>query len=151
MPTYEMPLLLRVMKQPECVATLKRVTNAIFETGGFIRKIENWGERELPMKASSHGKHYKVAHQFLICFDIPPSTLHNVRDEFKRDIDIIRSNVYIQTPPHPEDLVCTLHEELLPAPYRPSVLKLLDMAAKRKNNRKQKFNYGSVEYYPFLK
>lgn len=42
--------------QAEYATTLKNVANSIFETGGFIRKIENWGNKELPCKAVAHGK-----------------------------------------------------------------------------------------------
>lgn len=31
------------------------MANSIFETGGFIRKIENWGDKQLPCVASAHG------------------------------------------------------------------------------------------------
>lgn len=38
------------------MSILKNVANAIFETGGFIRNIENWGNKELPCKTSAHDK-----------------------------------------------------------------------------------------------
>ena len=148
MPTYEMPLLLRVMKKSECKEALKRVANSIFETGGFIRKIENLGEKELPCKASSHGKVHKHASHFLFYFDVPPSSLADLSDECRRDMDIIRSHIYTKNELLKEK-ECTLQEELLPPAYRPSVMNLLE-EAKKQRSEKYKFKYNSgLDYYPF--
>ncbi|XP_076298180.1 mitochondrial ribosomal protein S6 [Lasioglossum baleicum] len=148
MPTYEMPVLLRIMRKPECAEVLKRIANTIFETGGFIRKIENWGDKELPCKASSHGKVYKEAGHFFFCFDVPPASLKDLTDEYNRDIDIIRTKIYKQNPLEPEKVECTLEEELLPPAYRPSILKLLEH--KKKGKKEFKYNSG-LGYYPFLR
>lgn len=150
MPTYEMPLLLRVMKKSECAEALKRVANSIFQTGGFIRKIENLGEKELPCKASSHGKVHKHASHFLFYFDVPPSSLVDLSDECRRDMDIIRAQIFTQHQ-SPKEEACTLEEELLPPAYRPSVIKLLE-EAKKHRSEKYKFKYNSgLDYYPFLR
>ncbi|XP_076177609.1 mitochondrial ribosomal protein S6 [Ptiloglossa arizonensis] len=149
MPIYEMPVLLRIMNKTDYILALKRVTNAIFETGGFIRKLENWGEKDLPCKATSHGKTHKRAGYFFLCFDVPPSSIKDLIDEYKRDVDIVRVNIFKQNTE--SDIKCTIEEELLPAPYRPSVTKLLKMAS-RDRNEKNKFKSNSgLDYYPFLK
>ncbi|KAK1127427.1 hypothetical protein K0M31_003965 [Melipona bicolor] len=150
MPTYEMPLLLRLASKAEYATTLKNVANSIFETGGFIRKIENWGNKELPCKAVAHGKTNTHAGHFMFCFDMPPSQLIRFEDDCKRNIGIIRAQIYRQNEPC-SNVQCTLHEELLPPPYRPSVIKLMEEAKKHKRH-KAKFEYGNdVNYHPFLK
>ncbi|XP_078042443.1 mitochondrial ribosomal protein S6 [Augochlora pura] len=149
MPTYEMPVLLRIMRKPETVDTLKRIANAIFQTGGFIRKIEYWGDKQLPCKTSIHGKVHREAGHYLFCFDIPPIMMHNLVDEYKRDLDIIRTNIYKPNPSTPPKHVCTLEEELLPPAYRASVQKLLETGKRVKTNT---FKYNSgLDYYPFLR
>ncbi|XP_043511167.1 probable 28S ribosomal protein S6, mitochondrial [Frieseomelitta varia] len=150
MPTYEMPLLLRLASKAEYATTLKNVANSIFETGGFIRKIENWGNKELPCKAIAHGKTNTHAGHFMFCFDMPPSKLLRLEDDCKRNIGIIRVKIYKQNEPC-SNIQCTLHEELLPPPYRPGVIKMMEEAKKNKRS-KSKFEYGNdLNYHPFVK
>lgn len=143
-----MPLLLRIMKKPELVATLKRTATTIFNTGGFIRKIENWGVKPLPCKTNAHGHNYREANHFLIYFDVPPKEVEKIHDEYKRDIDIVRATIY--KPNKPSKQNCTFHEEMLPPPYRPSVQKLLALTKKRSTKYDFKYNSG-LNYYPFNK
>jgi len=149
MPTYEMPLLLRIMKKPELVAALKRTTETIFNTGGFIRKIENCGVKPLPCKTNVHGHVYHEANHFFIYFDAPPQEIDKVVDKCQRDMDIVKSQIYKQN--EPSNKKCTFHEEMLPPPYRPSVQKLMEIAKKQRRN-KYDFKYNSgLDYYPFNK
>ncbi|XP_011169214.1 probable 28S ribosomal protein S6, mitochondrial [Solenopsis invicta] len=150
MPTYEMPLLLRVMKKPELVATLKRTAESIFGTGGFIRKIENCGVKPLPCKTNAHGHVYREANHFFIYFDAPPHEIDKITDKCNRDIDIVRSKIFKQN--EPSKVKCTFHEEMLPPPYRPSVQKLMEMTKRqeKRNTREFKYNNG-LDYYPFNK
>jgi small subunit ribosomal protein S6 len=52
------------------ITTLKRTAEAIFERGGFIRKIENLGSRSLPFKVSEHGLVHKAGNSFVLKFDV---------------------------------------------------------------------------------
>ncbi|XP_060821837.1 small ribosomal subunit protein bS6m [Bombus pascuorum] len=150
MPTYEMPLLIRIANKAQYASVLKNVANSIFETGGFIRKIENWGDKQLPYVASAHGKTNTHARHFMICFDVPPSQISKLEDDCGRNISIIRAKIYKQNIPS-QDIQCTWEEEMLPPPYRPSVLKLLEQAKKHKRYRSQfKYNSG-LDYYPFVR
>ncbi|XP_024943075.1 probable 28S ribosomal protein S6, mitochondrial isoform X2 [Cephus cinctus] len=139
-----------VSYEPEIVSTLKRAATAIFEKGGFIRKIENLGQKDLPAKTSSHGVVSRQAHYFVIYFDVPPKHISNLEDIFNRDIDIVRNRIY------KHDLTvnnkpCTLEDELKPPPYRRDVQKLLKIT-ERQESRKKKFSYKSgLNYYPFQK
>lgn len=49
---------------------MKRAAEGIFEKGGFIRKIENLGARDLPYKISRHGLVHKQGHAVLFQFDV---------------------------------------------------------------------------------
>lgn len=143
-----MPLLLRIMKKPELVETLKRTATTIFNTGGFIRKIENWGVKPLPCKTTAHGRPHREANHFLIYFDVPPKEVEKIYDEYKRDIDILKATIL--KPNISSKQNCTFHEEMLPPPYRPNIQKLLAMAKKRHNKYEFKYNSG-LNYYPFNK
>ncbi|XP_032668837.1 probable 28S ribosomal protein S6, mitochondrial [Odontomachus brunneus] len=147
MPTYEMPLLMRILKKPELVTTLKRTAGIIFNTGGFIRKIENWGTKELPFKISAHGHVHRQANHFCIYFDAPPKLIDHILDEYHRDIDIVRLHIYKQF--IPSEVECTFHEEMLPPPYRPSVQKLMKMAKKQHRNKHEFKSNSGLDYYPF--
>lgn len=150
MPTYEMPLLIRLGTKAEYTSILKSVANSIFETGGFIRKIENWGDKDLPCKTSVHDKTHRKAAHFLFCFDCPPSELTKLKDDCNRNLDIIRSQIYKYDKPSKE-VQCTFEEEMLPPPYRPNVLKIMEIGMKQKR-KNQKFQYNSgLDYYPFIK
>lgn len=144
-----MPLLIRVMKKPELVATLKRTAETIFNTGGFIRKIENCGVKALPCKTSAHGHVHREANHFFIYFDVPPKEVESILDKCNRDIDIVRLKIFKQNTPFKVE--CTFHEEMLPPPYRPSVQKLMEQANKQRNSKREfKYNSG-LDYYPFNK
>lgn len=149
MPTYEMPLILRIMKKPELAVTLKRTAEVIFNTGGFIRRIENWGVKSLPCKITAHGHSHREANHFFICFDASPKLIEKITDEGNRDIDIVRLKIFKQV--EPKNKECTFHEEMLPAAYRPSVIKLMQIAKKQQSDKhKFKFNTG-LDYYPFTR
>ncbi|XP_033211848.1 probable 28S ribosomal protein S6, mitochondrial [Belonocnema kinseyi] len=150
MPTYEMPMLLRLMTKPEMRTILKRTAQLIFDKGGFIRKIENLGVKPTPFKISAHGAIHKEANYFIFYFDVPPTKVIEIQDEYTRDIDIARLAIVKELKPLQQP--CTLHEELLPPPYRPSVKKLLRVAQiqEKKNMNKQKFQYNNgLDYLPF--
>ncbi|KAF2884617.1 hypothetical protein ILUMI_21553 [Ignelater luminosus] len=145
--TYELMLLLRIMPKPELVSTLKRTAESIYNKGGIIRKIENLGTKDMPYKTSVHGVVYNKASYYLMEFNVPPSSLHDILDEYGRDIDIIRRRIYKKAEPEYQE--CTLHEELQPAPYRKNVQELITQARKLD---KPKFQYNTgLDYYPFQK
>lgn len=50
--------------------TLKRTAESIFQKGGFLRKIENLGSRNLPFKVSEHGLVHKIGSAFVLKFDV---------------------------------------------------------------------------------
>ncbi|XP_012277567.1 probable 28S ribosomal protein S6, mitochondrial [Orussus abietinus] len=149
MPTYELPLLLRIMSKKEIASTLKRTATAIFGTGGFIRKIENLGKKEMPYKISAHQRVHREANYFIIYFDAPPKSLEDIKDHCTRDIDVIRNRIYkqnevdVSTP-------CTISEDMKPPTYRADVQKVMEQTKRREARNKNKFKYNSgLDYYPF--
>ncbi|XP_035728885.1 probable 28S ribosomal protein S6, mitochondrial [Vespa mandarinia] len=146
MPTYEMPLLLRIMNKPETFNALKRTATAIFDKGGIIRKIENLGLKKLPCKLSFRGRTYWEANHFLYYFDVPPLILPDLIDEYNRDIDILRTKIYKKNSIEP--IECTLHEELLPPVYRKNVIQLMEVAEIQKKKHKKLQYDREMKYYP---
>lgn len=134
------------------MATLKRTAESIFEKGGFIRKLENLGTRELPFKTSEHGLVHKIGSSFIVKFDVPPSEIFDIKEELGRDVDIIRRHIFkLEDSENAEVLQkeCTLHEEMLPPAYRKEVQKMIAIG---KKNQKVKYPHNSgFDYYPFQK
>ncbi|KAH8378928.1 hypothetical protein KR009_002133 [Drosophila setifemur] len=169
MPSYELALVLRQLPrvssteintfcyikvkkfhiplQAELISVIKRTAESILDKGGIIRKLENLGTRALPHKVSEHGVVHRESTHFTIAFDSAPTKIADMKEEFGRDIDIVRR--YVFKAQEPEQQACTLHEEMLPPAYRKDVQELVE-AAKRK--QKNKYNYNSgLDYYPFQK
>ncbi|ENN73559.1 probable 28S ribosomal protein S6, mitochondrial [Dendroctonus ponderosae] len=145
--TYELMLLLRVMPKPEVKQVLRRVADHIFAKGGIIRKLENLGTRDMPYRTGAHGVMYNKASYFLCEFNAPPSHIEVLLDEYGRDVDVIRRRIYKKNALEP--IECTLHEELLPPPYRKDVQSMI--AEARKHDKPTfRFNTG-LNYYPFQK
>lgn len=66
---------MKIQFQPEVVSTLKRVTSTIFNTGGFIRKIDNLGLKPIPYKTRAHGHVYKEAKYDMLGIFLPITSL----------------------------------------------------------------------------
>lgn len=80
-------------------------------------------------------------------FDSPTTLIHEMKEEYGRDIDIIRRHVFKIE--EPRQFSCTLHEESLPPAYRKEVQRMVAMA---KRSEKPKYNQKSgLDYYPFQK
>ncbi|XP_023703860.1 probable 28S ribosomal protein S6, mitochondrial [Cryptotermes secundus] len=147
MPNYEAALVLRIMSRPDLLSTLRRSADAIFNKGGIIRKVENLGTRNLPYKMSAHDAVHKKGSYFVFQFICPPASLHDLEEEYGRDVDIIRRRIFKVEAP--EEFECTLHEEILPPAYRKDVQKMIEES---KKVDKHKFQYNSgLDYYPFQK
>lgn len=144
---YEAALILRIMSRPDVISTLRRSADTIFAKGGIIRKIENLGTRDLPYKMSAHGSVHRQGSYFLFEFICPPASLHDLQEEYARDVDIVRRRIFrFETP---EEFECTLHEEMQPPAYRKDVQNMIEQS---KKPDKYKFKYNSgLDYYPFQK
>lgn len=103
--------------QPEITQCLKRTSSKIFESGGFIRRIDNLGVQDTPWKISSHDAIHKQASYFIVEFDAPSSALAPFNNYLSRDIDIIKRTIF-RVPENKPQPKCTLHEELRPPAYR---------------------------------
>lgn len=103
--------------QPEITKCLKQTATKIFESGGFIRRIDNLGTVDTPWRIRSHDIMYKQASYFIFEFDAPSSALSSFNNYLSRDIDIIKRTIFRVPEVKPEP-PCTLHEELKPPAYR---------------------------------
>lgn len=150
MPSYELALLLRTMPKPELKSTLKRVATAVFNRGGIIRNIENLGFRPMPYKTSAHGLVHREANYFVIKIDTATQAVYDLREEYSRDVDIIRQRVFKVVEEINHD--CQLETELLPPAYRKDVEKMIEIGKTQANRFTYRFKYNSgLDYYPFQK
>ncbi|KAK6636774.1 hypothetical protein RUM43_010437 [Polyplax serrata] len=158
MPTYEMVLLLKKMNQAGLKSVLTRNAKYILESGGTLRRMENLGFQRTPFAVKIAGQpRENNAHYFLLHYDAGITENSEILDKCRRDMDVLRSTSHVEhlTPggdldeqPKPE---CTIWEDMLPAPERPSVKVLLEQNEERqKNFAKRRFKYNSgLHYDPF--
>ncbi|CAG9791995.1 unnamed protein product [Diatraea saccharalis] len=148
MPAYELAIMLRAMPKNELKSSLRRISQAIFDRGGIIRNIENLGFRPTPYKTSAHGLVHREANYFIIKVDTASQAVADLKEEYSRDVDIIRQRVF-KAPTDIQDS-CTLEDELLPPAYRKDVQKMIDIGKTQVNRFTYKFKYNSgLDYYPF--
>lgn len=142
MPAYELTMILRSMSKPELASALKRTGELMLKSGVILRDIQNLGTKELPIKMSSHGRTHMSGSYFLFRFDAAPLFKRTLRDEMKRDVDIIRGEIMdlVQRP----SITCTLEEEMQPPAYRQSVQKLLKEGRVPKKPTYEKHTDGPV-------
>lgn len=101
---------------------------------------------------SKNGVPHHSGSYYFIEFDVPPTSIVDLQEEFKRDVDIIRRHWVRKEAP--EKVECTLHEELLPPAYRKDVKEMIEIAKNSKKYRQEqkrtvwKSNTG-FDYYPF--
>lgn len=127
---------------------MKRTAESILEKGGILRKIENLGTKETPYKISSHGLVHRTGSYFLMNFDVAPQQIEDLKEEYGRDIDIVRRHIFKVE--EPKKIECTFHEEMKPPAYRKEVIDMIELG--KKNQKKPKFQYNSgLDYYPFQK
>lgn len=90
---------------------------------------------------------HKIGYSFVLKFDVPPSAIQDLREEYGRDVDVIKRHVFRVD--EPEEFECTLHEEMQPPAYRKEVIKMMEEA---KKNQKEKYPQNTnLTYYPFQK
>lgn len=148
MPFYELSLTLRVLPRPELISSIKRSAETILQQGGVLRKFQSLGTNPLPFRMKAHNVWHKEGTYFVMKFDAPSSAIETLRDEFRRDIDLIRSQVVKCE--EPVKFECTLEEELLPPAYRKDVQKLID-EGKKIVKPMFKQNTPGFDYFPFQK
>lgn len=90
---------------------------------------------------------HRTGSAFVIKFDIAPSALQDLTEEYGRDVDIIKRHIYKIE--EPEKVECTIQEERQPPAYRKEVIEMMELA-KKKQKEKYPHNTG-LNYYPFQK
>lgn len=131
--------------QPEFKAAVKRSADLIFDRGGFIRKIDYLGFNQLPYKISKNRQPYREAEQIVFKFDVSSQVRDDLKEEVDLDVDVVRCKIFNVQPP--QEIECTLEQELQPVAYREDVKKLLHMQEKAK--KKKWLPQMGIEYYPF--
>jgi len=148
MPTYELTLIMRKMTRPLLVESLKRAGQHIYDSGGFIRKVESLGERRLPNIKHSKGMRHTEGTYFLMECDLKTKSITGIKDEFLRDKDIVQQSILAVTD---EQCTCpqTYNDELLPPAERPSVQELIRVGRRPPRFRKIFKDKTGLDYYPF--
>ncbi|XP_071518502.1 small ribosomal subunit protein bS6m [Panulirus ornatus] len=129
MPLYEMSFIVKNMPKARVVAAVKRIAESVLDEGGYVSKIESLGSKHLPYKMTRHGNIYTKGNYFLLNFAAPPTSIRDIVDHSKRDVDVFRPYVFKIEPP--AQFQCTLHEEIQPPPYRSDVRKLIREAERK--------------------
>lgn len=68
---------------------------------------------------------------FILHVDTAPPTVDDIRKELRLDYDVVSVRMFERFDKMPPGYVCTLHEEMLPPPHRPSVQALVKEGRKR--------------------
>ena len=151
MPTYEVSLIMKKMARPQLVDALKRAATHIYTSGGYIRRMESLGHRELPNKKKKNMEWHSEGTYFIMEADLTVKSIDKIKDEYGRDEAIIQKT--IMSKELEVDLVCpkNLDQELLPPSERPSVKKLLEEGRRPPRFRKIWDPRTGLDYYPFRK
>ncbi|XP_041354202.1 28S ribosomal protein S6, mitochondrial-like [Gigantopelta aegis] len=94
MPSYELALIIKALQRPELAQTIRRTCENIMTRGGIIQKMENLGLKTLPYRMVSHGTRNAEGNYILIKFDGRTNSIMSIEDELKRDVDIIKPNIF---------------------------------------------------------
>nr|CAG4649833.1 EOG090X0IQO [Scapholeberis mucronata] len=148
MPLYELSLTLRILPRTELISSIKRSADKILQQGGMLRQFQYLGTTPLPLKLRAHSAWHREGTYFLIKFDAPSASIDLLKDEFKRDIDLIRA--FVVRCEKPVSFQCTLEEELQPPAYRADVQKLIEEGRKH-IGQTYKQNSPGFDYFPFQK
>lgn len=156
MPMYELVILLKKLNPEGLKTALTRNAKYVIETGGNLRKMENLGFMDTPFAITKKGQPIaRSAHYFLFNYDAGLDQQKEIIDKFKRDLDVMRSTSFTINNSQEKKFLpvkkmeCTLHEDFLPAPMRPKVIELLNIAAKHGRFRKRKFKFNNgLNYDP---
>ena len=81
MPTYDLSLVVKhVLKRPEIVSVVKRMGEHIVENGGYIRRMEFVGNRQMPQKMTLNGTRHTHGNYFVMRVDLPIMEIPKLRD-----------------------------------------------------------------------
>ena len=150
MPTYEMTVIMRKLAKPDLVSAVKRVAEEIYVGGGYIRKIESLGTRQLPnIKMSKKLRHTEGTYM-LLDVDIKAKDLARINDEYLRDKDIIQQ-FFLSKLDDVADFACdeNLDGERKPPAERPSILRLIEEGRRPPRFKKIWNSRTGLDYNPF--
>jgi len=148
MPSYEMTLIMRKMAQPALVQSVKKAADEIYSRGGYVRKIQSMGTRQLPNVKNSKGSKHREGSYLLLDIDVRTQDLVKIQDEYKRNRDIIQQTILSKSE---EVFQCaeTLDDEMKPPAERPSVQTLIEQGRRPPRFKKIFDQKTGLDYYPF--
>jgi len=154
MPHYELGMVVRYgLNRGQLTEVVKRCGVKVLETGGYIRKVEFLGERQLPQKQNKFGVTHSKGNYFMFKCDVKSAKVRELLDELHRDQDLLRRFIVLcereaeeETPPP-----CSLEDELKPPSERPSVATLIDMGKQPPRFAHIWDDRTDLGYYPFKK
>ena len=150
MPTYDLSLVVKhVLKRPEIVSVVKRMGEHIIENGGYIRRMEFVGNRQMPQKMTLNGTRHTHGNYFVMRVDLPIIEIPKLRDFGDRDSEILRHDLI--SVEQKQDPVCTLEEEFLPPSKRPSVQTMIDLGRRRPRLTKVYNKNTGLEFEPMFR
>lgn len=149
MPAFEVNFIVRTLAQPALKDCVKSLTTHILDRGGIVRQIEFLGHRQCPKKLFREGTLYSHANYFIFNCDLQEKILHELKDEFDRNQNVLRK-AFIEVRPR-APVECTLQEELQIPSHRPSVQKMIYEGRQVPKFRKIWEPNTGLDFYPFHK
>merc|ERR1712062_796398 len=144
-----MTVIMRKLAKPALVSAVKRVAEEIYIGGGYIRKIESLGTRQLPYIKQCKKLRHTEGTYMLMDVDIKAQDLA-INDEYLRDKDIIQQ-FFLSKTDEATDFVCdeTLDDERKPPAERPSIQRLIEEGRRPPRFKKIWNSRTGLDYYPF--
>lgn len=128
---------------------MKRAGELIYGQNGVIRRMDNLGVLQTPHKISIHNQVFREAQYFIYKFDVPPTSIDFLKEEFKLDSDVIRASFFKVR--DPEYQPCSLEDELKPPMYRADVKEMIKVADEKAELKKPWTMRSGITYYPFMR
>lgn len=126
MPSYELNFIVKRLPRIALVDALKRIGEQVLDAGCTLRKIEFLGHKRtpysLPNPHQPRTARYKEGSYFIFHMEMPAAISGGLKNDLKLDYDIIKVKMIEKWSPKIDpSYQCTLHEEMLPPPERPSI------------------------------
>ena len=130
MPSYELNLIVKRLPRASLVECLQRISEQMLDSGCTLRKIEFLGHRRTPYSLPNvhlpKTPRIKEGSYFLFHIDMPAMIKGSLAKDLRLDYDLLKVKVLEKWSPKLDpEYKCTLHEEMLPPPERPSVQDLI--------------------------
>jgi len=149
MVAYEISVIIKAVSKAKMVSTMKRTCEMIMANKGYIESIQFLGTRALPLKIHKYGQAFNRGSYFIINYHTPYTARDDIKDNCKRDVDIIRETIFPKE--SAQEFICSLHDEIKPPAYRADVAKMITEGEERmpKNLKNRKKVEDKLKDYIF--